>query len=604
MLNRLDLFYKKYIFIIKEVYKSDSKVMFLSMISTIISGLSPVLTDFSISELLKVFEQNVKGNVPYNYTLIIFWGLIIIFSIATNLLVNNIKYSISELAGSKLSHNIENLVAKKFQNIPQEIIDTPEFLDLYKNTSEQSSYAPLEILDNLFNIIASGIGLIGYITILLRLNIWLTFLLLFFTVPLYYMKYNIQAKIFDFTKNNTSRYREIQYHYDLISDKKFSNEIRLFDLFNYLITKRKKLFSTLINEKSKIINKNIIYTFGTTSVVAVVIGVLEFILIKNVISGKIFLSEFVLYNTVLISLVTGLFSFMEQIIDNNKSMNFLNYLFEFLNYETKCTPAKYYIKDIDEPYEIIFENVSFKYPGTKNLSLKNINLKLKLGDKICLVGENGSGKTTLIKLLLRIYNPTSGKIFLNGIDIRDYDIKDYQSILSTTFQEFIHYFFDVKSNIAFGNINKIDDIKYIKKIADKTNSTQFIKNYPNGFETKLSKEFYDYGIEPSVGQWQKLSVSRAIFRDAPVLILDEPTASLDPNAEEEIYKIFDDLGEEKLILMISHRMYSAKFADKIILLSNGEILEMGTHEELMNKKGKYCQLYSLQAKKYVDTNLK
>ncbi len=598
MLNRLNLFYKKYFFIIKEVYKSDPKVMFMSIISTIISGLSPVLTDFSIAELLKIFEQSIKENVPYNYTLIILWSLIIIFNISINLIVNNIKYSISELAGSKLSHNIENLVAEKFQSIPQEIIDRPEFLDLYKNTSEQSSYAPLEILDNLFNIIASGVGLIGYIVILFRLNVWLVFLLLLFTLPLYSVKHNIQTKLFNFTRNNTSKYREIQYHYDLISNKKYSNEIRLFNLFDYLIIQRKKLFLKLIYEKNKVINKNILYTVGTTSVVATIIGVLEFILIKNVIAKTIFLSKFVLYNTALISLVTGLLSFMEQIVDNNKSMNFLNYLFDFLDYKTECTPAKFYIKNINEPYEFIFDNVSFKYPGAKNLSLKNINLKLKLGDKICLVGENGSGKTTLIKLLLRIYNPTSGKIFLNGIDIKDYSLKDYQSILSADFQEFIHYFFDVKSNIAFGNVTKIDDIECIKKIADKTNLTKFIENYPNGLETKLSKEFYDYGIEPSVGQWQKLSVARAIFRDTPVLILDEPTASLDPNAEEEIFKIFDDLGEEKLVLMISHRMYSTKFADKIVLLNNGELLEIGTHEELMNKKGKYYQLYSLQAKKY------
>ena len=246
MLNRLNLFYKKYFFIIKEVYKSDPKVMFMSIISTIISGLSPVLTDFSIAELLKIFEQSIKENVPYNYTLIILWSLIIIFNISINLIVNNIKYSISELAGSKLSHNIENLVAEKFQSIPQEIIDRPEFLDLYKNTSEQSSYAPLEILDNLFNIIASGVGLIGYIVILFRLNVWLVFLLLLFTLPLYSVKHNIQTKLFNFTRNNTSKYREIQYHYDLISNKKYSNEIRLFNLFDYLIIQRKKLFLKLL----------------------------------------------------------------------------------------------------------------------------------------------------------------------------------------------------------------------------------------------------------------------------------------------------------------------------------------------------------------------
>lgn len=215
-----------------------------------------------------------------------------------------------------------------------------------------------------------------------------------------------------------------------------------------------------------------------------------------------------------------------------------------------------------------------------------------------MAGENGSGKSTLIKLLLKIYNPTKGKILLNGVDIKEFDIKDYQSTFATTFQEFIHYFFDVRSNIAFGNIKKIEDTEYLKKIADKTNSTKFIESYPNGYDTKLSKEFYDYGIEPSIGQWQKLSVSRVVFRDTLFLILDKPTASLDTKAEEEVFKIFNEYGKEKTILNISHRMYSYKFADKIVLLANEEILEIGNHDELISKKGKYFELYSLQAKKY------
>lgn len=598
MLKKSKIFFKKYLFIIKEVYKSDPRIMFISMISIMISGVSPVLTDFSISKLIKIFEQNTNNQIKCNYTLIVFWVIVIILSVSINLFANNIKYSVSDLAGYKLTHNIENLIAEKFQEIPQKIIDKPDFLDLYKNTSEQASYAPIEILNNLFNIISSGIGLIGYLIILLQLNIWFIIILFVFSILVYYIKYNIQNRLFTFMRDTTGKCREIQYYYDLISCKNFSNEIRLFKLFDYLKQKRNNLFFKLISKRAKIINKNIIYTFGITSISIIIMGVFEITLIKNVISGTIFLSEFVLYNTALISLKTGLFSFIEQIADNNKSIKFLNYLFEFLNYKTEYQPIKCYIRDIKKPYEIVFNNVSFKYPGMKNSSLKNINLKIKLGDKICLVGENGSGKTTLVKLLLRIYDPTHGTIFLNGIDIKNYDFKDYQSIFGTTFQEFIHYNLDVRSNIGFGNIKKIDDTEYLKKVAKKTNSTKFIKNYPNGYETKLSKEFYDNGIEPSIGQWQKLAISRAVFKDATFLILDEPTASLDPKAEEEIFKIFNNLGKEKTVLIISHRMYSAKLADKIILLQKGEILETGTHEELVSKKGKYNELYSLQAKKY------
>lgn len=596
MTKKISLFLKKCIFVIKEVYKADSRIMLILVLFMIISGISPLLTTFATTELIKLFEQNIDTST---HNKILLWGSIIIFSVAANIFITNVKYSVSEFAGYKLSHNIENIVAEKFQEIPQEIIDCPDFLDLYKNAAEQSSYAPLGILENLFNIISSTIGLIGYLLILLRLNVGLVFLLITFTVPIYYMKYVIQNQSFNFLKNTTNRYREIQYYFALISDKKYSNEIRTFDLFDCLSTKRKKLFSGLINERKNILNKSILYILGITFIAIVLIGLLEISLIKNLLNHSLALSDFILYNSATISLEIGLFSFVDQIVDNNKSMQFLDYLFEFLNYKVKKKIVETSVKKISEPYEFIFDNVSFKYPGTNRFCLEGINLKIKSGEKICLVGENGSGKTTLVKLLLRIYEPSSGQIFLNGTDIKSYNLKDYQALFSTVFQDFIHYFLDVKSNVIYGNVKKIDDIAYLKKVLDKTNSTPFIENYPSGYDTKLSKEFYNDGIEPSIGQWQKLAISRAAYRNSPIFILDEPTASLDPKSEEEIFKLFNNLGQEKTVLIISHRMFCAKLSNKIVLLDKGKILESGTHFELIRKKGKYNEFYSLQANKYI-----
>lgn len=181
--------------------------------------------------------------------------------------------------------------------------------------------------------------------------------------------------------------------------------------------------------------------------------------------------------------------------------------------------------------------------------------------------------------MLNIYEPTLGRILLNGVDIKKYNLMEYQKIFGTVLQDFTRYFFDIKSNIGIGNISKIDDMDYMKYVSQITNSERFIENYSLGYNTKVSKEFYQDAVEPSVGQWQKLAISRAVFKNAPFLILDEPTASLDPKAEEEIFNIFDKFGKEKTVLIISHRMCSAKLADKIILLQKGQILETGTYEE-------------------------
>ena len=337
-------------------------------------------------------------------------------------------------------------------------------------------------------------------------------------------------------------------------------------------------------ERRGILNNSIQYIIVIACISIVIMCILEVTLIKNIIKGMLSLSNFILYNTAAISLETGLFSLIDQVIDNNRSMQFLDYLFEFLNYKAEHHISRNNIKVVETFHEVIFDNVYFQYPGTNTFSLEAINLTIKAGDKICLVGENGSGKTTLIKLLLGIYRPTIGAIYLNGIDIKDYDSKVYNTLFSTTFQDFIHYFFDVKSNIVFGDVTKVANMEYLKSVTDRTNTTEFIESYPYGYETKLSKMFYDYGIEPSIGQWQKLAISRAIFKDAPVLLFDEPTASLDPKAEDEIFKLLDKLGEGKTILLISHRMCSAKQADKVILLDKGKILEIGSHNTLMKKK--------------------
>ena len=592
------MIYKKYFLIIIEIFKSDIIVVFISAGFVVISGLCPVLTDFSISKLLDIFEQNINCNIGYDYMSIAFLIVIIAIGSTLTLFINNIKYWISELASCRLSHNIENLIAEKFQVIPQKTIDDPNFLDLYENTLEKSSYAPVEIFDNLFNIVSSGIGLVGYIIILFQLNSWFVPILMIATIPIYYIKYSIQEKNFQFEKSTTNKRREIQYYYSLISDKNFSSEIRIFKLFEYLKECRNNLFLKFVEKKKKVIDKNIVYTLIVTCVTFVIMGILEFVLVNYVIFGIISISKFILYNTALISFEVNLLSLVDQVVDNSKSMNFLNYLFEFLNYETENYISEWNLKDTCNSYEIIFDDVSFKYPGSKIFSLKNVNLKIKLGEKICLVGENGSGKTTLIKLLLRIYSPTSGKILLNGIDISDYDIEDYKNIFSVIFQKFIHYFIDVKSNIIFGNINKADDKAFLNDIVNKMKLAKFIENCPNGYDTKLSKEFYSSGVEPSIGQWQKLAISRAIFRNTPFLILDEPTSSLDPVSEEEVFKVIESFSSKKTILIISHRLYNAKFADKIVLMSKGKILESGTHNDLINKKGTYFKLYSLQAKKY------
>ena len=249
----------------------------------------------------------------------------------------------------------------------------------------------------------------------------------------------------------------------------------------------------------------------------------------------------------------------------------------------------------DNEYELSFRNVSFCYPGTEDYILKNVSLDFKIGQKMALVGRNGAGKTTLIKLLLRLYEPTGGEICLNGINIEKYDYEEYMQIFSVVFQDFKLFAFPLDENIAAGE--QVDKAR-LKQVLTKIGLNEFAERLPQKKRTLLYQENGE-GVTPSGGEAQKVAIARALYKNAPFVILDEPTAALDPIAEAGIYENFDSLVGEKTAVYISHRMSSCKFCDRIVVLDHGEIAEEGTHEQLLEQNGIYAKLYQTQAEYYV-----
>ena len=251
-------------------------------------------------------------------------------------------------------------------------------------------------------------------------------------------------------------------------------------------------------------------------------------------------------------------------------------------------------------HTIEFRDVSFRYPGTQRDVLKNISFVINPGDTVVLVGLNGAGKTTLLKLLTRLYDPTQGVILLDGKDIRMYDTDELYDMYGVIFQDFGKYAFTVNENIAFGEISKPMNEDETKKAAQASAAHDFITRLPDGYNTPLMRVFEMNGIEPSIGQWQKLAIARAFYSDSDVLILDEPTASLDAIAEQEIFNQFDRLRKDNTTFFVSHRLSSATVATKILVLENGVLAEVGNHAELMKKEGIYYELFSTQASRYIN----
>lgn len=283
--------------------------------------------------------------------------------------------------------------------------------------------------------------------------------------------------------------------------------------------------------------------------------------------------------------------------DMRNNASFLKLVFEFLDIPNTMYQGSLTVeKRKDRDYEVEFKNVSFKYPGSENYVLKNVSMKFKIGERLAVVGQNGSGKTTFIKLLCRLYDPTEGEILLNGIDIRKYNYYDYMSVFSVVFQDFNLFAFKLGENVA----TKIEyDKSLVEDCLNKAGFGERLAEMEEGTETYLYKNFSEKGVDISGGEAQKIALARTLYKDAPFIVLDEPTAALDPVAEAEVYSKFDEIAGDKTAVYISHRLSSCRFCDTIAVFDNGRVVQKGTHEELVAKEnGKYHELWFAQAKYY------
>lgn len=293
-------------------------------------------------------------------------------------------------------------------------------------------------------------------------------------------------------------------------------------------------------------------------------------------------------------LINGLSEMVELYSDSILISSYSGDYIDYLNMnEKKGEVSINFLKK--EEYVIDFENVSFCYPNSNEYILKNVNLTIKQGEKIAFVGRNGSGKTTLIKLLCRLYDVTEGTIKLNGIDIREYNYEEYNSILSAVFQDFSLFSLKIAENIA---AQEAYEEKRMQEILEKSRLMEWVNKLQEGINTFIGKDFHEEGVELSGGERQKIAIARSIFKGAPIVIMDEPTAALDPIAECEVYEQFNDIVDYKIAIYISHRLASCRFCDRIIVLESGRIIQEGTHETLLNQIGLYREMWNAQAKHY------
>jgi ATP-binding cassette subfamily B protein len=443
--------------------------------------------------------------------------------------------------------------------------------------------------------IVTTISLAGGI---LFLSPWILTVLIACVIPAFLGETHFAFKGYSLNFRQTPAKREMDYLRIIGGSKESAKELKLFGLRDFLVGRYSALSNALHRQNVGLARQRLLVGSAFTILSAVgYYGSYAFVIYKTV-TGKLDIGTFT-FMTGAIALassnIQAVFSTFSTIADQAM---FITDLLEFFGLKPRvfskpgALPAP---RPIRKGFE--FQNVSFSYPGQVRQVLSNVSFRLEPTQRIALVGENGQGKTTIVKLLTRLYDPTGGRILLDGVDLREYDLDDVWKEVGVIFQDFMRYDLTARENIAIGRIEDQDNIFRVRSAAQKSLAEDVVRKLPKGFDQVLGRRF-EGGVDLSGGEWQKIALGRAYLRDAQVLILDEPTAALDAKSEHEVFERFAELTKGKMALLISHRFSTVKMADRILVLESGRIAEEGHHNELLQSKGRYAEMFELQAASY------
>jgi len=504
---------------------------------------------------------------------------------------------VQSLLRALLSQRVNVLILRKALTL-----DLPSFEDskLYDNLTQarrEASSRPLSLVNRTFNLIQSGISLISYGGILLGFSGWAVLVLMLAGLPLFFAETHFSNQAFRLFQWRSPETRKRAYLEMVMAREDYVKEVQLFKLGPMLLRRFEKIFQTVFGEEKSLTVRRGFWGFllGLISTLAFY-GAYVWIVVETA-RGAITLGDMTMYLMVFRQGQSAFSTSMTAIGGMYEDNLYLSKLYEFLEVPVEIANGT----ETTGPLPgdgVRFEDVCFTYPGTDEPALRGVSFHLRPGEKLALVGENGSGKTTLIKLLTRLYVPSSGRILIDGLDIAEWDLDALRNRIGVIFQDFVRYQFTVGENIGTGDVSAYEDRNRWQRAAEKGMADEIIAPMEQGYDTQLGR-WFENGRELSGGQWQKIALSRAFMREgADILVLDEPTAAMDAEAESRIFDHFREVTQEQMAILISHRFSTVRMADHIVVLQKGALVEQGTHEELMALDGRYAHLFNIQAAGY------
>ncbi len=563
----------------------------------VVSGAVPLAALYLTKKVVDAVAAALAGNGPGLGSiglLIALAGLVAL----TGAVLRALASLVSEVQSLRLGDRVQDVLHAKSVEVDLEYYENSEYYDTLHNAQEQAPYRPARIVTGLGQVGLGGLSLLAVTGLLLSLH-WLLVAILFgAALPGIFLKTRHSSRLNEYTNRRTPATRRARYLTLLLTTLEHAKEIRLFDLGGVLRSRFQDLRRQVTREKIELVMRRTAGDLlGQAVALAAVFGSIYFVTARAL-AGAITLGDMVMYfgafqraQEFFRDLLAGLASLYE---DNL----FLTDFKKFLDLKPSVVdPPR--PRPFPRPMArgLTFDQVSFRYPGTERDVLQGVSFEIRPGEHVALVGENGSGKTTLVKLLCRLYDPTAGAVLIDGVNLREFAVRDLRAELAVVFQDYARYHLTARENIWVGNVALAPETDRVIEAARRTGADPVIRALPQGYDTLLGRQ-YEKGVDLSLGEWQKLALARAFLRESQIIVLDEPTAALDPRAEAEVFERFHELARGRTAILISHRLSTVRTADRILVLANGRIVEAGPHDELVGREGLYAQLFETQARPY------